>query len=276
MSNTNQNQNMNNSNGAIISNKSYLISSKDKKQTKISDKISIGVDTSLNGNNINQNQYNGNFKNVSDNNNNEENKINESSKEEKAGELPVLSSNSVNSNSNSNEIIIALKNELKNKEEELIKASKMNNKIRKNFELLSNELNKYVQKALEDKNKKRKKMDENININEEHKKELALKDKQIDSYFSRIKYLQSDNQKLKNEVEKLKNNNTKLSLNEQLQSKQTEIDNLINENKEIKNELNSYKSADKVITSLKNKNSILRDTIDRLNQRIEDLRKETQ
>ena len=187
-------------------------------------------------------------------NKNEEKKLNESSLD------------------NSNEIISKLKNELKAKEQELVKVADMNTTIRKNFEQLSNELNKYVQKALDEKNSKRKIGDEDYLI-EEHKKEIEVKDKQINNSLSMIKYLQRDNQRLKNELEKL-NNLTKVSLNDQLQSKQKEIENLNNQNKEIRKELNSYKSSDKVILALKNKNAVLRDTVDRLNQRIEELRKE--
>ena len=58
-----------------------------------------------------------------------------------------------------------------------------------------------------------------------------------------------------------------------IQSKENEINELINDNKELKKELNTYKYADKTINEFKKKNSLLRDTINRLNEKIEELTK---
>ena len=58
-----------------------------------------------------------------------------------------------------------------------------------------------------------------------------------------------------------------------IQSKENEINELINDNKEFKKELNTYKYADKTINEFKKKNSLLRDTINRLNEKIEELTK---
>jgi cell division protein FtsB len=67
-----------------------------------------------------------------------------------------------------------------------------------------------------------------------------------------IKYLKKDNQRLNNEIGILKNSSTK-QLNEQIQTKQNEIEKLNKENLELKKELNTYKYADKTIDEYKKK-----------------------
>ena len=146
--------------------------------------------------------------------------------------------------------------------------------LRKNLEKLSNQLNVYAKKALENNKKKKNKNEKakNNSINEEYKEKIEIKDKQINNSLAMINYLKRDNQKLKDTIELLKNSSTS-NLNELIQSKENEINELINDNKELKKELNTYKYADKTINEFKKKNSLLRDTINRLNEKIEELTK---
>ena len=150
----------------------------------------------------------------------------------------------------------------------------MNVTLRKNLEKLSNQLNVYAKKALENNKKKKNKNEkaQNNSINEEYKEKIEIKDKQINNSLAMINYLKRDNQKLKDTIELLKNSSTS-NLNELIQSKENEIIELINDNKELKKELNTYKYADKTINEFKKKNSLLRDTINRLNEKIEELTK---
>jgi hypothetical protein len=90
--------------------------------------------------------------------------------------------------------------------------------------------------------------------------------------LSRINYLQIDNKKLKDEIESLKKTTNK-DLQEQLQSKINEINILNKEKKELKEKFNEYKYADKTINEYKNKNLLLRETIDRLNIKHDELLK---
>ena len=82
----------------------------------------------------------------------------------------------------------------------------MNVTLRKNLEKLSNQLNVYVKKALEDNKKKKNKNEkvQNNNINEEYKEKIEIKDKQINNSLAMINYLKRDNQKLKDTIELLK------------------------------------------------------------------------
>ena len=84
--------------------------------------------------------------------------------------------------------------------------------------------------------------------------------------------MQIDNKKLKDEIESLKKTTNK-DLQEQLQSKINEINILNKEKKELKEKFNEYKYADKTINEYKNKNLLLRETIDRLNIKHDELLK---
>ena len=82
----------------------------------------------------------------------------------------------------------------------------MNVTLRKNLEKLSNQLNVYAKKALENNKKKKNKNEkaQNNSINEEYKEKIEIKDKQINNSLAMINYLKRDNQKLKDTIELLK------------------------------------------------------------------------
>ena len=210
----NKDNNINNNNINKNNNINNNTQIKGKKEGNQVEKVNVAVNTSSN-NSKKKDSIQINLKlNNSNSIKNKENEKNEEIKIKNENELSKI-------NQNDNDVIILLKNELKKKEDEILKITKMNVTLRKNLEKLSNQLNVYVKKALEDNKKKKNKNEkaQNNSINEEYKEKIEIKDKQINNSLAMINYLKRDNQKLKDTIEILKNSSTS-NLNELIQSKE--------------------------------------------------------
>ena len=171
-----------------------------------------------------------------------------------------------------------IKINLNQKEEEIAKLSKINEKLRKNLEKVSVQVDTLLKKvndnALYHKKAKNLSPDNNEKNNSNDNDSLA-KEKQLKSSLSMIHYLTKDNKKLRKQIESLNQLSPIDPHNvELLKKKEEEINTLSEENKKLKEEINQLKYSEKTIENLKKKIIILNDTINRLNEKNDSIKEE--
>ena len=172
---------------------------------------------------------------------------------------------------------LEIKNNLSQKKEEVIKLSKINEKLRKNLEKVSVQVDSLLKKANDNaiNRKKTKNITSDNEKNSSNDTESLTREKQLKNSLSMIQYLTKDNKKLRKQIENLSQISPIDPHNiELLKKREEEIITLNEENRKLKDEINQLKYSEKTIENLKKKIILLNDTINRLNEKNVSLKEE--